>query len=71
MLIRELLGLTIESVIHETDRQLGLYDIKTLDDVRSAPTKLVCTEASAAHPNSPNSNTFCTKISTTTTGRFV
>ena len=44
VLIRELLGLTIESVIHETDRQLGVQDIKTLDDVRSAPTKLVCTE---------------------------
>ena len=44
ILIRELLGLTIESTIRETDRQLGVHDIKTLSDVRHAPTKLVCTE---------------------------
>ncbi len=44
LLIRELLGLTIESVIRETDRQLGVQDIKALDDVRNAPTKLVCAE---------------------------
>ncbi len=44
VLIRELLGLTIESAIRETDRQLGVHDIKTLGDVRNAPTKLVCTE---------------------------
>ncbi len=44
ILIRELLGLTIESTILETDRQLGILDVKTLNDVRRAPTKLVCTE---------------------------
>ncbi len=45
LLIRELLGLTIESAIGETDRQLGVHTIETLDDVRRAPIKLVCTEA--------------------------
>lgn len=44
VLIRELLGLTIESVILQTDRQLTAYAIETLDDVRNAPGKLVCTE---------------------------
>ena len=44
VLIRELLGLTIESTIRETDRQLGVQRIKTLADVRYAPTKLVCSE---------------------------
>lgn len=44
VLIRELLGLTIESVITETDRQLAAHGIETLDDVRNAPGKLVCTE---------------------------
>ena len=44
ILIRELLGLTIESTIRETDKQLGVYGVKTLNDVRRAPTKLVGTE---------------------------
>jgi len=44
VLIRELLGLTIESAIRETDRQLNAQGVETLEDVRNAPTKLVCTE---------------------------
>ena len=44
ILIRELLGLTIESTVRETDRQLSTLAVKTLHDVRHAPTKLVCTE---------------------------
>ncbi len=44
ILIRELLGLTIESTIRETDRQLSAYAVKTLGDVQRAPTKLVCAE---------------------------
>ncbi len=46
VLIRELLGLTIESTISETDRQLTARGVETLDDVRNTPTKLVCTEPS-------------------------
>ena len=38
------MGLTIDSTICETDRQLGVYGVETLFDVRHAPTKLVCTE---------------------------
>ena len=44
ILIRELLGLTIESTIRETDRQLGVYGVETLKGVRHAEAKLVCTE---------------------------
>lgn len=44
VLIRELLGLTIESAIRETDRQLSAHGVETLDDVRGAPGKLVCTD---------------------------
>lgn len=44
ILIRELLGLTIESTVRETDRRLQEHGIKSLEDVRSAPAKLVCTE---------------------------
>ena len=44
ILIRELLGLTIESTVRETDRQLSAHAVKTLAEVHRAPTKLVCTE---------------------------
>jgi len=43
LLIRELLGLTIESAIQETERQLQAHGVRTFEDVRNAPTKLVCT----------------------------
>lgn len=43
VLIRELLGLTIESAVLETDRRLTEHGVETLQDVRNAPSKLVCT----------------------------
>ena len=44
VLIRELLGLTIESTVLETDRRLHEHGINTLADVRNAAVKLVCTD---------------------------
>ena len=41
VLIRELLGLMIEDVIRNTDRQLREAGVSTLEDVREAPTPLV------------------------------
>ena len=41
LLIRELLGLTIEDCIAHTSRMLEEEGIKTIDDVRNAPHKLV------------------------------
>lgn len=43
LLIRELLGLMIETTIHATHEQLEAHGVQSLEDVRSAPRKLVCT----------------------------
>lgn len=42
LLIRELLGSTIETTIRATHEQLEVHGIGSLDDVRDAPKKLVC-----------------------------
>ncbi len=41
LLTRELLGLVITDIIHATDARLVALGIKTLDDVRNAPSKLL------------------------------
>jgi dGTPase len=43
VLIRELLGLMIETTIRATHEQIEAHGIRSLEDVRSAPRKLVCT----------------------------
>ncbi len=41
LLTRELLGLIITDIIHATDKRLTAAGIKSLDDVRNAPSKLL------------------------------